>query len=103
MNRTSTQNAPAPPLDNEAVARRLDELAELLNGRNANPFRVRAYHTAAGILRALDRPVCDVVTDEGVDGLTQLPGIGESLARSIETLTRTGELPLLRRLRGRSG
>jgi len=100
MQRISTQDAPLPPLDNESVARRLDELAELLNSRDANPFRVRAYHAAAGTLRALDRPVGEVIACEGVDGLTQLPGIGQSLARSIETLTRTGELPLLRRLRG---
>ena len=38
-----------------------------------------------------------------MEGLTRLPGIGESLGRSIERLARTGRLGLLSRLRGHAG
>jgi putative hydrolase len=91
------------PLDNPTIATRLDELAELLESRQINPFRVRAYHTAAETVRGLQRPVHEILARDGWTGLTEFPGIGESLAHSIEKLTKTGDLPLLHRLRGRCG
>lgn len=87
-------------MDNRAVASRLDEVAALLERQNGNPFRVQAYRRAAATLRALGRPVAEVLRGEGRKGLTRLGGIGESLARSIEAVVATGRLPSLDRLRG---
>jgi Holliday junction resolvasome RuvABC DNA-binding subunit len=89
-----------PPGTNEQLASRLDEIAELLEGQGANPFRVRAYRTAAETLRGLDRPVAEILQREGLDGLEQLPGVGRSLAHTIEQLVRTGRSARLERLRG---
>lgn len=91
------------PLNNEQIAARLDEVADLLQSQGANLFRVRAYRLAAQTLRNLDRQVHEIVAEEGMEGLMRLPGIGESLARSIERLARTGRLGLLLRLRGHAG
>ena len=91
------------PLDNQQIAARLDEVAELLEAQGANLFRVRAYRSAAQTLRKLDREAHEILDEEGVEGLTRLPGIGESLGRSIERLARTGRLGLLLRLRGHAG
>ena len=88
------------PLSNAQVASQLDEVADLLEAQGANPFRVRAYKSAAQTLRVLDRPVHEILHAEGIEGLLQLEGIGQSLARSIEQLTNTGRLRLLERLRG---
>jgi putative hydrolase len=85
---------------NVEIARRLDEVADLLREQGANPFRIQAYRHAAGILRELRRPVTEIVQAEGIDGLHKLPGIGDSLARSIHTLVTAGRLPMLERLRG---
>jgi len=101
--KAGTTSAVEVPLSNELVAQRLDEVAELLDGRVANPFRVRAYRRAADTLRALDRPVSEILASEGQEALCELPGIGEAIARAIEKLTLTDELSLLSRLRGRSG
>lgn len=90
-------------LTNDELAGRLDETAELLEGQGANPFRVRAYRTAAQTLRDLRTPVHHILEDEGLAGLIHLPGIGQSLARSLEQLAHTGRLGLLERLRGESG
>jgi hypothetical protein len=94
--------ATALPLDNRRVAGRLDEVASWLEAKHDNPFRVSAYRGAADTVRHLHRPAADILRDEGTAGLEALPGIGRTLARVIETLTRTGELPLLDRLRGES-
>jgi len=87
-------------LDNADIASRFDEIARLLEEQQANPFRVQAYRTAANTLRSLDRPVRELLEDEGLKGLRDLPGIGNALARAIEQLLRTGRLGLLDHLRG---
>ena len=85
---------------NATVAARLDEVASLLQEQHANPFRILAYRYGADTLRGLSTSVADLVEREGLDGLERLPGIGESLARSIRALVLTGRLPMLERLRG---
>ena len=91
------------PLTNQEIAASLDELADLLEAQGANQFRVRAYRLAAGKLRDWPRSVQEILADAGPAGLLELPGIGDSLARSIEKLCNTGRHPLLQRLRGEAG
>jgi hypothetical protein len=90
------------PLDNQAIAARLDEVGELLEGQGANTYRARAYHRAADTIRGLEAPVSELAACEGMSGLTELPGIGDSIARSVQHLLATGELPILKRLAGRA-
>jgi DNA polymerase (family 10) len=94
---------PTLPLPNRLIAERLDEVADRLEGRDDNPFRVHAYRVAAETVRNLDRPAADILGDEGLDGLDALPGIGLTLARAIEQVAVTGELELLDRLRAEDG
>ncbi|MCC7010550.1 MAG: DNA-binding protein [Acidobacteria bacterium] len=85
---------------NRAIAAKLDEIAALLASQHANAFRVRAYRRAAAALRRLETPISDVLARGGVEALEALPGIGESLARTIRDLARFGYSPMLDRLRG---
>jgi DNA polymerase/3'-5' exonuclease PolX len=87
---------------NTTIAARLDEVAMLLEQQDAHSFRVASYRNAADTLRGLSKSVADILDQVGIEGLTKLPGIGESLSRSIRTLSVTGRLPLLDRLRGES-
>lgn len=95
----AANNPSRVPVTNGLVAARLDEAADLLNRQGANEFRVRAYRRGAETLRGMAAPVAEVLASAGVDGLTRLPGIGDSLARSIEQIVNTGRLPMLERLR----
>jgi len=85
---------------NEEVALVLEEVAGLLGDQGANPYRVRAYRNAAGTVRTLAEPLYRIIEEQDVAGLIELPGIGQSLAHSIEHYMRSGRLPLLERLRG---
>lgn len=87
-------------LTNPQVAETLDEVARLLEGQGANPFRVRAYRTAAEQIRQLDASVVELAESGGIDALMQLPGIGRSLAHTLAHLAHSGRLPMLERLRG---
>jgi putative hydrolase len=85
---------------NQDIAGRLDEAAHLLHDQGADRFRVGAYLRAAESIRALDRPVDEVFRLRGLDGLKELPRVGETIARAIRELLTHGRLPMLDRLRG---
>ena len=82
--------------DKIAVARALRELGMLLDVKGENPFKVRAYENGARTLEELPGNIDEVIA---AGTLTDLPGIGEALAKKIEELARTGRLELLDRVR----
>lgn len=96
------KRGPGVPGPNEPIAERLEEVAQILQEQGANPFRVRAYRRGAATLRTLERPAAQVLEEGGLAGLEAFPGIGESLARAIREVVRTGRLPMLERLGGES-
>lgn len=89
-----------PLAQNQDIAGRLRDIAQLLEEQGASRFRVRAYRAAAKTIERLTVPAEAIARQQGTEGLQSLPGIGVSLARSIHTLIVTGRLPMLDRLRG---
>lgn len=87
---------------NADIAARLEEVASVLEAQDANPYRVNAYRRAATTIRNQAHPVSEIVEQNGIEGLDDLPGIGESLSRAIFQMVKTGTLPMLERLRGES-
>ena len=87
---------------NAQVARRLEEVAQLLEDQGANVFRIHAYRRGAETVRRLARPVNEILEQEGLEGLRRLPGVGDRIAGAIRDVVRTGRLPMLDRLRGES-
>lgn len=85
---------------NQQVARKLDEAADLLARQEANPFRVSAYRKAADTIERLDRPVDQILDQEGLDGLISLPTIGQGIATAIREMVTSGRWSQLERLRG---
>ena len=79
-------------MQNADIARQLDEVADLLEISEANPFKVRAYRNAARTVRDHPEPLAELVRAGGFD-LTELPSIGEGIAEEIEALVATGEMP----------
>ncbi|TVP58358.1 MAG: DNA polymerase/3'-5' exonuclease PolX [Gemmatimonadales bacterium] len=80
-------------MENIEIADRLNELADLLEIKGANPFRIRAYRNAVRTVGGLTRPLVHMVRD-GED-LTELPGIGKDMDSHIRELLATGELEML--------
>lgn len=85
---------------NKEIAARFTRLADLLEVEDANPYRVRAYRNAARTLNYYSHSIADLI-EQGED-LTNLPNIGKDLAEKIETLVRTGRLPLLEEVESRT-
>lgn len=73
-------------MDNPAIARVLDEIADLLEIKNENPFKIRAYRNAADIVS--NHPHDLAALDAGA--LREIPGIGKDLAARIVEIAGTG-------------
>ena len=86
----------AATVHNEDIARIFGEIADLLEIRGENPFRIRAYRNGARELRLLPKEAARLVADRA--DLTRLPGIGAALAGKIEEIVRTGSCSALVRL-----
>ncbi|TWU05725.1 DNA polymerase/3'-5' exonuclease PolX [Stieleria varia] len=85
-------------MDNAAIANVFDEMAELLEFRGENPFRIRAYQNGAKAIRDLDESVADILADPSRN-LADVPGIGKTLVEKTQVLLETGGLPQLDELR----
>jgi DNA polymerase (family 10) len=85
-------------MQNLEVAKLFDELADLLEIQGANPFRLRAYRNASRTIESLTESVADIAGDSDRQ-LQDLPGIGKEIARKIETIIETRQLPQLEELR----
>ncbi len=83
-------------MNNADIARKLNEYADYLESEEPNIHRVRAYRRAAQTIFALERPASELLAEKGRAGLDELPGVGASLAYTIEGLIRTGEFHTLR-------
>lgn len=75
---------------NDEIAGVLEEIADLLEMRGENFFRVRAYRNAARTIDDYPAPIAGLSRDR----IEALPGIGADLAEKIATLAAGGEVPL---------
>lgn len=82
---------------NQAIAAIFNEIADLLEVEEANPFRVRAYRNAARMVEGMTEGV-DAMLARGAD-LTALPGVGVDLAAKMREIVETGTCAMLTRVR----
>jgi len=84
-------------LQNNEIRDLLNQVADLLEIRDDNPFRVRAYREAARVIEQMSEPVASLV--KANKDLSQYRGIGRDLAAKIREIVETGGLEQLRQLR----
>jgi DNA polymerase (family 10) len=79
----------------EEIAGVLEQIATLLELKNENPFKIRAYTNAA---RAIETFGGNVANFQDEEELSKIPGIGKSIALKIKELAATGSLKYLEEL-----
>jgi DNA polymerase (family 10) len=84
-------------LSNAEIADRLASLAQLLSTQKENPYKVKAYHRAAGRIRNLPDSLDEMVRRD--EDLTRFPAIGAAIASAVKEIVTTGTLAKLERLR----
>ena len=74
-------------VDNVAIARVFAEIGDLLEIKNENPFKIRAYRNAADTIAHFG----DAIAALDAGGRLGIPGIGKDLAAKISELLDTGQ------------
>ena len=82
---------------NQDIADRFDELADYLEIKGENPFKIRAYRNASRLIRDAHEELAKSLAAK--KDLTEIPGIGKELAAKIATMVDTGRLPALDKIK----
>jgi DNA polymerase (family 10) len=79
----------------ERIADILDEIAQLLELKGENPFKVRAYRQGAEVVLAYDGDIVALAAENKLEGIK---GLGEALRDKLHELATTGSLEFHRKL-----
>jgi DNA polymerase (family X) len=83
-------------MDKATIADVLEKIATLLELKNENPFKIRAYTNAARSLETWGGNIADLGNEEVLE---KIPGIGKAIAAKIKELVETGSLKFFEELR----
>ena len=83
-------------MDKAGIAKALEEIGTLLELKDENPFKIRAYANAARSIEAWGGNVSDLQDEEA---LAKIPGVGKAIAAKVKELAGTGSLKYLDELR----
>lgn len=83
------------------IAHLFSEIASMLEIRNANPFRIKAYKNAADLIGAMEKDVAGIAAD--ARELARIRGIGKDMSAKIKEFVDTGEIEYHTRLRSELG
>ena len=86
--------------NNNKIAGILDQIAELLEMQDENPFRIKAYRDGADSIRSYDESVAQLAIEKGEEALRSIPDIGMGIANIVTSYAKTGRSELLERLQG---
>lgn len=83
-------------MNNYAVARILQRIADLMELQGENPFKIRAYRSAASAMQSLTESL-EILAEKGE--LKTIPGVGDAIAAKTREILETGTTGLLEKLR----
>jgi DNA polymerase (family 10) len=86
-------------MNNKEIARVFQDIADLLELKGENPFKIRAYQKAARSIEHLPVEVEGLVAE---DKLREIPGVGEAITKKITELVTTGRLSYYEKLKAES-
>lgn len=86
------------PITNQEIADRLREIYQLMQLAGENRFRAIAFDRAAQTIESLNDDINDYIEN---DSLTDIKGIGSSIAEDIQSYAETGKIEVLEELRDR--
>jgi len=74
---------------NKELADLFDKMADILEFKNENPFKISAYRKASRVLGDLTQDIQEIAE---IGELKKVPGIGEGMAQKIEEYLKTGKI-----------
>ena len=83
-------------MKNSEIARVFQDIADLLELKGENPFKIRAYQK---VVRSIEHLPVDVEQLVREDKLKEVPGVGEAITKKITELVTTGKLGFYEKLK----
>ena len=80
-----------PDTSNQSIAELIREIGEYLAMQNV-PFKPRAYEKAAQVIDGFEEEIAGVYKSGGIKALKEIPGVGASIAATIEEFIKTGRV-----------
>jgi DNA polymerase (family X) len=77
-------------MDNEAIAERFGRLANMMEIRGDDRYRIRSYRNAAEIIETWPTPLKQIAAEDGAKGLQEIPGVGKAISGKIIELLDKG-------------
>lgn len=79
-------------MTNKEISQKLENIAKYLEIIEENQFKVIAYERASRLIEMQSSKIEDIYKKEGLDGLKNISGIGQSIAEKIEEFIKTGKI-----------
>ena len=76
-------------MKNSEIAKVFQDIANLLEAKGENQFKIRAYQK---VVRSIERLPVEVEQLVKEDRLKEVPGVGEAITRKITEMVTTGRL-----------
>ena len=83
-------------MNNKQIARVFEDIADLLELKGENPFKIRAYQKVVRSIEHLPVELEQLVKE---DRLREVPGVGEAINKKITELVTTGKLEYYEKLK----
>ncbi len=85
-------------MKNRTISRIFEEIADFLEIKGENPFKIRSYKNVAKTISSFPQPIEKYVKEGG--DLEKIKGVGEAIKKKIMEILDTGDCNLHRRLLG---
>jgi len=83
-------------MNNKEIAKVFQDIADLLELKGENPFKIRAYQR---VVRSIEHLPVEVEQLVAEDKLEEVPGVGEAITKKITELVTTGKLDFYEKLK----
>ena len=83
-------------MKNSEIAKVFQDIANLLEAKGENQFKIRAYQK---VVRSIERLSVEVEQLVKEDRLKEVPGVGEAITRKITEMVTTGRLDYYEQLK----
>lgn len=83
-------------MTNEEIAAMLTEIGDMLNKKQENIYKIKAYDRVAKSIRELKEPVTKMAAE---GRLREIPGVGDAIELKLKEIAETGKLEYYEKLK----
>lgn len=83
-------------MTNEEIAAMFTDIADMLNQKQENIYKIKSYDKVAKSIRELKEPVTKLAAEKR---LREIPGVGDAIEKKLAEIAETGRLEYYEKLK----